>query len=432
MSKRQVVSSGVEQLDQMLGGLFIGDNVVWQDDAGSLADVFARRFISSSREAQKPLIYVSFDRSPKNLLDKLGPLAEYPQMVILDCFTCGRGGSAELFMKFYENPPSDFSGRLKMMEHPGDPDQLGRALYDLHATLGGDVRLVFESLTGMAELWGGEDALAEFYAAACPRLYELDTIAYWVMEKEAHSSRLKARIGHTAQVVIELSIKRGTTYLSILKADKRQPENRHKPIKYWSRDEVIDFEGERSSTGLLDLGRRLKSLRAKKGLSQSDLARMVGVTPSTISQVESNLIYPSLPALIKMAEMLGVEMASLFAAHDEPARPLICRPASAVDIKLPGLDPEAISAKLVTPMGYNGRAEPYLIEMQARQSLGAHFFGHKGEEMGYVLSGTLEVKIGGSLYRLEAGDLICLTTQEPTGWTNPGDDVAKLLWIKMR
>jgi len=34
------VASGVSQLDHLLGGLYIGDNVVWYDDAGSLAAVY--------------------------------------------------------------------------------------------------------------------------------------------------------------------------------------------------------------------------------------------------------------------------------------------------------------------------------------------------------------------------------------------------------
>ncbi|MEF8823419.1 MAG: hypothetical protein V5B78_06620 [Desulfohalobiaceae bacterium] len=67
------VSSGVAYLDRVLGSLFIGDNVVWHDEAGSLAFVFGYTLIAESVRRQKPVIYVSFDRSPKNLLDMLGP-----------------------------------------------------------------------------------------------------------------------------------------------------------------------------------------------------------------------------------------------------------------------------------------------------------------------------------------------------------------------
>ena len=102
----QRVASGVSQLDRLLGGLYIGDNVVWHDDAGSLATVFCLNFIQTSQAQNKPLIYVTFDRSPKNLLDKLGPLGESANLTILDCFTHGKGAGSQIFLKFYEEVES--------------------------------------------------------------------------------------------------------------------------------------------------------------------------------------------------------------------------------------------------------------------------------------------------------------------------------------
>lgn len=59
------MASGVSRLDLLLDGLYIGDNVVWHDDAGSLALVFCLNFLQASEAQNKPFIYVSFDRSPK-------------------------------------------------------------------------------------------------------------------------------------------------------------------------------------------------------------------------------------------------------------------------------------------------------------------------------------------------------------------------------
>ena len=99
MSERLRVTSGVSQLDRILGGLFIGDNVVWFDDSGSLASVFCLNFLQASQLQDKPIIYITFDRSPRNLLEKLGPLAEYALLTILDCFSCGKGAGSPIFMK---------------------------------------------------------------------------------------------------------------------------------------------------------------------------------------------------------------------------------------------------------------------------------------------------------------------------------------------
>src|SRR4030042_3013928 len=101
-TERLRVASGVNELDRLLGGVFIGDNVVWHDDAGSLASVFCLNFIQASQTQNRPIIYVTFDRSPKHLLDKLGPLAENKMLTILDCFTYGKGAGSPIFLKFYE------------------------------------------------------------------------------------------------------------------------------------------------------------------------------------------------------------------------------------------------------------------------------------------------------------------------------------------
>ncbi len=432
MSERQRVASGVSRLDLLLDGLFIGDNVVWHDDAGSLAPVFCLNFLQASQINNKPLIYVSFDRSPKNLLDKLGHLAEYANLIILDCFTSGKGADSDIFLKFYEESEAEWPCRIIKVDEPRDPDKFMDLLYGLHATLQGDVRFIFESLTGMQELWGSEERTINFYSHSCPRLYELNTIAYWILEKNAHSPRMRAQINQIAQVTIELNIKRGTTSLTVLKAENRALDNLHKPFTYWTKDLTVVFEDEKRTSGRTDLGLRLKEFRTKRGLSQAELAKLVGVTASTISQVESNLIYPSLSALMKMAEVLSVDITSFFQDEREVRRRLIFTPAEAVDVKLADLPEESVFAKLLSPVDIDLKAEPYIIEIAPKKTLPAHFFFHKGEEIGYLLSGRLQVRVEKAVYSLRAGDVIYLTSEMPAQWRNPGPTVAKILWIKVK
>jgi transcriptional regulator with XRE-family HTH domain/KaiC/GvpD/RAD55 family RecA-like ATPase len=432
MSERQRVASGVSRLDLLLDGLYIGDNVVWHDDAGSLAPVFCLNFLQASQVNNKPFIYVSFDRSPKNLLDKLGPLAEYSNLIILDCFTGGKGANSDIFLKFYEEADSDWPCRIVKVDEPREPNRFMEMLYGLHATLEGDVRFVFESLTGMQDLWGSEERILTFYTHSCPRLYELNTIAYWILEKNAHSPRLRAQINQIAQVNIELTIKRGTTSLTVLKAENRSLDNMHKPFTYWTKDLTVIFEDERRATGRTDLGLRLKEFRTKRGLSQAELAKLVGVTASTISQVESNLIYPSLPALMKMAEVLSVDLTSFFQEQPDLRHRIIFTPAEAVDVKLTGLPEGSVIAKLLSPVDIDRKAEPYVIEVAPKKTLPAHFFFHKGEEVGYLLSGRLQVRVEKAVYSLRAGDVIYLTSEMPAQWRNPGPTVARILWIKVK
>lgn len=65
-----------------------------------------------------------------------------------------------------------------------------------------------------------------------------------------------------------------------------------------------------------DLGERLKYLRTSRGLSQAQLAKEAKVSQPTIAQIESGKKDPSVETLRKIARVLDVEVASLFAADD--------------------------------------------------------------------------------------------------------------------
>jgi transcriptional regulator with XRE-family HTH domain/KaiC/GvpD/RAD55 family RecA-like ATPase len=432
VSQRMRVSTGVSELDPLLGGFLIGDNVVWYDDAGSLAAVFSLNFLQASEAQHKLFIYVSFDRSPRNLLEKLGTLAENPHLVILDCFTYGKGKGADIFERFYEAHEAP-GCRLIPVERPGDPDAVMDVFHGVRSEATEDVRFVFESLTGMQELWEGEEQLSRFYSHTCPRLYELNTIGYWIMERKAHSKRLRASINQIAQVVMELSLKRGKTSLSVIKAENREVEALNTPHVYWTKGLNVVFSSEKKGPARqMDLGSRIRGLRTKRGLSQTELARLVGVTPSNISQVESNQIYPSITALMKMAEILSVDIGSFFQEPAAEMRQSVFQGADATEVQFPDMPKESIFARQLTPIDSDSRAEAYIIEVQPGRVLPSHFFVHKGEEFGYLLNGKLQVKFGSSTATMHAGDSIALTTEMPSQWKNPGVSASRLLWLKIK
>jgi quercetin dioxygenase-like cupin family protein len=148
--------------------------------------------------------------------------------------------------------------------------------------------------------------------------------------------------------------------------------------------------------------------------------------------VESDLIYPSLPALLKMAEILSIEVSSFFQESEDVTTRVIFPAAEAVEVKFPDQPVGSIHAKLLTPVDFDPKAEPYLIEISPKKNLPSHFFIHKGEEIGYMLSGKLQLKLEKAVYTVRAGDVIYLTSEMPSQWKNPGPSVARLLWLKIR
>lgn len=427
----QKAGTGIGKVDEILDGLRVGDNVIWHDDSGSLASDYCLKLMEASARDDKPVIYVSFDRSPTNLVKKLGPLAEAPGLTILDCFTHGKGGGSELFLKYYS--AAEKNPNVILMENPSDPDALSQALEQSVAGNGLDTRFIFESITGMQDLWGDEERILKFYTRTCPKLYELSTIAYWLIEHRAHSDRLKAGIAQIAQVVIELSVKRGKFFFNLIKAEDREHGPLNKPQGYWVRDGAVVFgSGDQKGWGRIDIGSRLKHFRTAAGLSQTGLARQVGVTPSTISQIENGQIYPSLPALFRMAELLAVETGSFFSDNTAEEATPVYAPSQWQDVNIPGITGKGGAVRQLVPSGGETGFEVWILEIEPGRVIKQHFFDEKCEEVGYVMEGSVIFQSGSRDLEAVKGSLIHLVERTPSRWKNKGEAKATILWLKLR
>lgn len=59
-------------------------------------------------------------------------------------------------------------------------------------------------------------------------------------------------------------------------------------------------------------GRRIKELRKTKGLTQEQLAEILGIYQKQIGNIETGNYFTTMPNLEKLAEALGVEIKDLF------------------------------------------------------------------------------------------------------------------------
>lgn len=57
---------------------------------------------------------------------------------------------------------------------------------------------------------------------------------------------------------------------------------------------------------------RLRVLRAEAGLSQGDLAALLGVSRQTINAVETDKYDPSLPLAMRLSKVFGVPIDEIF------------------------------------------------------------------------------------------------------------------------
>jgi putative transcriptional regulator len=60
------------------------------------------------------------------------------------------------------------------------------------------------------------------------------------------------------------------------------------------------------------IGNRLKEWRAKRSMTQADLAELAGVSRKTINTVENGVFIPSVMLALTLAKKLGTTVETLF------------------------------------------------------------------------------------------------------------------------
>lgn len=174
------------------------------------------------------------------------------------------------------------------------------------------------------------------------------------------------------------------------------------------------------------IGRRLRDLRAERELSLRQLAKLIGASPSLLSQIENGKVTPSVDTLYELARALATPVASFFG--DAEPRADATGPAWVVR----GDARQRISLEHgVTWENLLPREEAGLRFMEIRYAAGAHsgehMLRHPGRDLFVVLAGELTFEIGFAEHRLRAGDSISFAEFQPHRLRNDGADEARAI-----
>ena len=177
-----------------------------------------------------------------------------------------------------------------------------------------------------------------------------------------------------------------------------------------------------------DIGKRVRYLRLLKRMRLRDLADAVGCSESLVSKIERNKSTPSLHMLHRIMAALDSNIASLFDAPGQhevtvfwpDERPVVpvYQNASGPGIRLerlaPTHNPRILDGNIhnVDPGADNGGE-----------------IKHEGEEIGYVLSGELELTVAGQTFHLIEGSSFHFRSNLPHSYRNRGRYVARIIWI---
>jgi len=178
---------------------------------------------------------------------------------------------------------------------------------------------------------------------------------------------------------------------------------------------------------LAELGRRLRDLRRRRGLTLQALSEGSGISTGMLSQMERGLSAPSIRTLQRVAEALEVPIAWFFSgggrstAH-EPTWVL-----RRTERRVLSLGDRGVTKELLVPPS-EGVIELLQVIIEPGGSSGPAPYSHAGEDAGLVLEGSMRLKVNGESCLLGAGDAFRFPSTLPHRFENPGPVRAVVLW----
>ena len=171
-----------------------------------------------------------------------------------------------------------------------------------------------------------------------------------------------------------------------------------------------------------EIGKRLKQLRMRNGLSQRKLANQSGVANATISLIESNKLNPTVSMLKKVLNGIPVSMSEFFSDQTEQPEKIFFRADELTEIADGGVSFLQVGTNL------NSKAIQFMRECyQPGAGTGKHQITHEGEECGLILSGRLQVTVNAQTATLRAGDAYYFNSNQPHSFLNSGNQPCELI-----
>ena len=375
MNATAMASTGVEQLDDALGGLFWGDNVVWEIEDGESLDPFVDA-LAGVRAQFSNAAFVTLTEEPAAIR------AAYPGFDVLDA----RAGT-----RLAQPGPLLTGARAFAQETP-------RTL------------LVFDSLDAMSERWGRRTA-QRFFTRACPTLLDSWAIAYWSLTPGRHSPLLRQAVDAITQCVVVI----GDDRLRIAKAEGRPPGVQGSVFR---RRHEARGDGWEPAPVAVRLGVALRALRIQRHLSQAELAQVAGVSASAISQVERGRRGLSLDTLLTLTARLNITLDELLRGEIARGYRLARRaePEDSRDRLLSLLDdPQAGLRAHLSHLAPGKGTFPRAT--------------HDGIELIAVASGLVQVVLPTGRPVLRQGEVLLAESCGVTSWHNVGDRDALVFWV---
>jgi len=174
----------------------------------------------------------------------------------------------------------------------------------------------------------------------------------------------------------------------------------------------------------IDVGARLREIRAERGVSIRALAEKSGLNVNTISLIENGKSSPSVSTLQQAAAALDVPITAFFELPESPERIVYLQAGNQRPISF------AQGDLLNLGSGFSRQGlKSLLITLQPGAEHDPTPIIHTGVEFVYCLAGEVNYVIEGQDYLLKPGDSLIFEASLPHCWNNMSNTSAQMLLL---
>jgi len=171
------------------------------------------------------------------------------------------------------------------------------------------------------------------------------------------------------------------------------------------------------------VGRKVREIRGKRGLSLRGLSELSGLSINAISRIERDECSPTVSSLHSLSAAFGVPITALFDSGPPRATVLVKRNRR-MRTQGRGVTMESLGTGLP-----NQQIEPFLMTLQPGVVATTEPVSHGGQELAYCQGGEVEYQVGDAKYRLEEGDSLLFDARQLHMCRNQGDSPAIVLLV---
>jgi transcriptional regulator with XRE-family HTH domain len=174
----------------------------------------------------------------------------------------------------------------------------------------------------------------------------------------------------------------------------------------------------------VNVGERVRELRTAHNMTLQALSVKSGLSVHTLSMVERGKVSPSVSALYKLADALGVSINAFFSFGSDQQQIVFLKSDERIRMSFP--------RGLIEGLGggqFVGNVEPLLLTLESNSNSGSRMISHTGHEFVFCLRGQLEYQIEHQIYELSPGDSLLFEAHMKHRWKNPGRKVATALIV---